>query len=139
MEITVYVYSHANHSERLWMLWHGAAVYKYRPPAIARNRLVIWNDGGSRWRVSLEKWVKDSWWNGKTPLGQLMVKIFGNIQHKLGVEETGSLLGTVMRGIGHEGQNWWVGVGWWYCSWGKSLLIAFGDIDAMTFEKFQEG
>ena len=55
----------------------------------------------------------------KKPLGQLMVKMFGKIQHKLGVERTGpewfkggvrsdgckSLLGIVVRRIGHEGKN----------------------------------
>ena len=55
----------------------------------------------------------------KKLLRQLMFKMIGKIQHKLGVEGTGpegfkkgvrsddckSLLGTVVSGIGHEGEN----------------------------------
>ena len=54
-----------------------------------------------------------------------------------------SLLGIVVREIGHEGQNLqitsklmgWVNI----ANGGKSLHIAFGDIDAVMFQGFQEG
>ena len=46
-----------------------------------------------------------------------------------------SLLGTVVRGIGHEGKNSWFGVVWADIPHGdKSLHIAFGDIGAVMFE-----
>ena len=67
-----------------------------------------------------------------------MVKLFGKIKHILGVEGTEPegfkkrvrsdacklLLGIVVRGIKHEGQN---------------LQITFGDSGAVMFEGFQEG
>ena len=47
---------------------------------------------------------------------------------------------TMVRGIGHERENLWVGGGWADITHGgKSLHIDFGDIVAVMFEGFHEG
>ena len=87
-------------SELFMMCWEGGAHHKNEsatcaPPGMCTPCMCtphIWERIGCydrfslRCRVSLEKWIYDSLWSGKKPLGQQMVKMFGKIQHKLGVE-----------------------------------------------------